>query len=161
MGHYVVVVAENSKGLSLHEFVEELGQDPMGQYIQYGEEDALLKKWDMFPWQGKTYFALISGPRVDYVGVYDFSDAPWVIARLKKYGIEPAIPRITFCKLMLAVEKVAGGPIYTGEDMGHFNTTREAAECEKPYELPSKLDAFVPDWREKADLPLEKPVLIW
>jgi len=136
MGINLVVIVENSKGISLKEFREGLLKDRWGRYGWWDED--MEDVWEEFRWKRKRYFSWILSPREPHIDI--FSDEP----------IEDNPLRVLLLKVLRVVESLAGGPIYLGSDFFYLKAPDEATPRTK-FSLPSKLDLLWPNWREVAD----------
>lgn len=156
MGVNVVATVENSRDLSLHGFVEEFESDRWGKFIRFGDW-SLSQSWDMFAWQSKTYFVWKQSPRISYLGISDFWDD-----EIERGCIQTNRPiHLTFLKVMLAVERIAGGPVYVGDDVAYVYTPGRLEDSEYIYMLPPKLDIVIPTWRDIETIEIEEPFLIF
>ncbi len=138
MGVNAVVIVENSKGISLAEFKRKLQDDRWGKraWRFYYEDES---EWSEFEFEGKRYFTWTSTPRFGHLGLYEYDEEP------------DANPyRILFFKIMLAVEKISGGPVFVGNDMVNLHHPDEATP-KYPFYLPPELDYWWRNWREIAE----------
>jgi len=131
-----VAIVENSKGISLKEFSREVFLDRWGRKSFWGEEyDS--EAFEEFVWKGKRYFTWALSPRVSYLGIYD-EEPP-----------QENPMRVLLFKVFRVMERLAGGPIYVGNDIVDSKHP-ESSEAEA-FHLPSSLDSLWPQWREVAD----------
>jgi hypothetical protein len=89
-----------------------------------------------------------------YLGLIDLDDN----------DVDPGFVKtvhITFLKVMHVVEKIAGGPVYVGNDVISKRTSSDFMEDDFPFFLPSQLDYIVTDWRKTAEIEIDKPLLVF
>ena len=147
MGVNAVVIVENSRNVSLEDFISGLRQDLWGQRAV-----DRYNGWEEFNWEGKNYFSWLSGPRVGQIELYDEGDsAPF----------EDNPVQLTFLKVMLVVERLAGGPVYVGNDAVNRHLPEEVYTDDEAFFLPAMLDGLIPKWREVANMQVEKPRLVF
>jgi hypothetical protein len=158
MGVNAIVIVENRREISLNEFAAGLLADPWGKRawnsLHLAEREDLPQSWIEFDWESKRYFSWIYSPRYRYLGLIDLDDD----------DVDPGVVKIvhiTFLKVMHAVEKIAGGPVYVGNDVISTRTPSEVLEDEYPFFLPSQLDFIVPDWRKTAEIEIDEPYLVF
>jgi len=144
MGINFVVIVENSRGISLEEFKEGLLQDPVvGPYAWNafpGDDPYDFPPWEAFEWEGKRYFTWNFTPRLSTFYFYEFDPRT----------DEPDECAITFLKIMLLVEQVAGGPVHVSIDVVQLSRPPEEEDPPFPFYIPSELDFQVEGWREIA-----------
>ncbi|MFC2140763.1 hypothetical protein ACFLQP_00515 [Acidobacteriota bacterium] len=151
-----IVIVENSKQISLKEFAHGLKTDPWGKlawFTFHKETDDIPDSWVEFQWEGKRYFSWRITPIFRYLGFLepDGETDPEDIN----------IVHITFLKTMLTVEKIAGGPIYVGDDIVNRHTPSDVLDDERPFYLPLDLDLLVPGWRETAKIEIDDLYMIF
>jgi hypothetical protein len=169
MGINLVVIVENRNHLSLAEFRSALLQDQEIGHLAWdtywdtywettergktvAEEDRFYA-WQEFIWEGKQYFTWMTSPRMSSFNAYEFDEEE----------DEPDEYDITFLKIMLLVEQIAGGPIYVGNDVVNPKYPGEYEQDEDDalyFWLPPKLDSLRANWRETAKLET-KPAIIF
>ncbi|MCP4695587.1 MAG: hypothetical protein GY862_01880 [Gammaproteobacteria bacterium] len=172
MGVNAIVIVKNANHLMPSEFADGLRADPWGRRVwnclpdEPDEPDA----WTAFTWKKEEYFSWRYTPRVAHLDLYnddpeDNPDDP-----------DPDNPvQLTFFKAMLAVERIAGGPVYVGNDVINRHMPRYAEKYEAGYEkyqtpddeededfyLPGELDGLIPNWRMAELYPVTKPYMVY
>ena len=118
MGVDAVLIVENSRGISLEKFLFDIEKDDWSKCTRYAaSESPDYPSWVEFEWEGIRYFSLASGtPRYKFLmpRQHDF--------KLNTTYENPDFDRevlISFLKIALAAEKIAGGPVYLGNDAIH------------------------------------------
>lgn len=158
MGVNAIIIVENSRKISLNEFASGLLADPWGKWawnsIHLDEREDIPQCWVEFVWEGKQYFSWIYTPRYRYLGLIDLDDEDVDPGHVKTV-------HITFLKVMHAVEKIAGGPVYVGDDVIFAHTPEDALEAKDSFYLPIELDYMVADWRKTAEIEIDKPRLVF
>ena len=148
MGVNAVVIVENSLNISLRDFTRRLREDPWGIHASDKHEEG----WEEFIWKGKRYLSWVWGPRVGYLGLYTTeTNAP---------DIDNPV-QLTFLKVMLTVERLAGGPVYVGNDVVNKHSPEEVDTPEEAYFLPPLLDHLIPQWREVENIQVQRPCLVF
>lgn len=85
----------------------------------------------------QRYFSWLHSPRLRYLDLYqDEAPAP---------NPDNAM-QITFLRIMAAVERIAGGPIFVGNDA--IDLRYPDPQDRDAFFLPLSLDHQMPDWRE-------------
>ena len=148
MGVNAVVIAENSLGISLKDFMKGLREDPWGIHAS----DKLDEGWGAFDWNGKRYLSWLYAPRVRYLELY--------ATEMNAPDIDTSV-QLTFLKVMLAVERLAGGPVYVGNDAVHRHLPEEVNAHEEACFLPPLLDNLIPQWREVGKTQVQRPCLVF
>ncbi|UCH97973.1 MAG: hypothetical protein JSV88_14255 [Candidatus Aminicenantes bacterium] len=151
-----IVIVENSKQISLKEFARGLKNDPWGKlawFTIHKETDDITDSWEEFQWEGKQYFSWRTTPIFRYLGFFE--------PEVDTDPEEIKIVHITFLKAMLSVEKIAGGPVYVGDDIVDRHTPADVLEDERPFYLPLDLDLLIPGWREKAKIEIDDRYMIF
>jgi hypothetical protein len=144
MGINLVAIVENSKGISLEDFKKKLLEDPYGKYAWdewINDDGSLIQSWDEFKFEGKMYFTWELSPREPPIGLYADSDDE---------KPEENSKRLLLFKVLLAVERVAGGPVYIGNDVVCLSNPKYAMQ-KWEFFLPSPLDFYWKNWREVAE----------
>jgi len=153
MGINVVVLVENRRQISLDEFAEGLLADEWGQQAWNGRDDK-VKAWKEFEWEGKNYFSWRFTPRFAYLGLFNpewGSDYP---------DVENVV-QVTFLKVMRVVERLAGGPIYIGNDVVSPKVPEDADLHGTGFYLPVELDILLSKWREVDTVEVDDPYMIF
>lgn len=155
MGVDAVVIVENSRDVSLDEFIRALSEDEWGSRTVYLWEEE--PGWTEFEWEGKRYFSWVYAPRAWHLDLYGLNDETTTEVERGPDSENPV--QVTFLKAMLAVERAAGGPIYVGNDLINFDTPEDAAAFQEEFFLPAALDWLIPRWREAEKLVVDDPVM--
>ena len=145
MGINLVVIVENSNGVSLQEFKEALLQEPLLGPLAWnsmrGHRGDELSPWEEFSWEGKAYFTWILSPRLSSFELHELPGEPDAVEGHS----------ITFLKIMRLVEQIAAGPVCTGHDMVNLVHPADADEPRgQSFWLPLELDFQLKDWRDIA-----------
>ena len=150
MGVDLIVTIENSKEISLGEFIKKMSEDKWGretlcdEEIKTGKPDELIPSWEEFEWKGNKYFTWIGSPRAKFVlwEIYEHELDDWERKEFR-------YTRVATFKAIKYAEEIAGGPVFAGLDV---ITPIVPTDC-KPGEfyLPGQLDAICPNWREIAE----------
>ena len=153
MGVDAVAMVENSRNLSLSEFIHAMEEDEWGKLsistfsVETAEPD--YTSWIDFEWEGNKYFSLRSGaPRYRRLipVEYDFES--------EKYSGNPDYDpdiQIPFLKIMRAAEKIAGGPVHLGNDVVWGQEPAEEIDEDDLFFLPPRIDDMIDNWKEIAD----------
>jgi hypothetical protein len=142
MGIKLVAIVENSKGISMDEFKEGLLNDKYGKHAwdEWTDPDGrVIKSWEEFEYKGRRYFSWVLSPKETYFSLYETDELP-----------EDNPLRVLLFKVLLSVERIAGGPVYIGNDLFCLRTPEEETEKFKFF-LPYKLDSLWESWREVAE----------
>ena len=153
MGVNAVVIVENRHGISFEEFARGLEADEWGIH-GCNWEDRAEKSWEQFEWEGNTYFTWTYTPRTMPLVLYEREpdcDDP---------DFENPV-QLTFLKLMLVVERLAGGPIYIGADVLDPHRPEDKAQSNREFSLPDKLDLLMPNWRKANRAKPERAYLVF
>ncbi len=153
MGINAVVIVENSRPVSFEEFNAGLRADKWGnRALDSADNEKEFKSWTEFQWDGKRYFSWVFAPRYPHLHFEDVEgDDP-----------DPGYPaQITFLKIMLTAEKIAGGPVYVGNDVVCKATPFDFPGEEPGFYVPSSLDWLIPNWRKVEDVEIDKPYLVF
>jgi hypothetical protein len=149
MGVDAVVIVENNRNLTVDAFVAKMNADPWGK--RYAFESSGEPAWTFFEWEGKAYFSLTSGyPRYMWL----FEDE-WDFERDKRYP-NPRFSyrsQVGFCKAMQVAERIAGGPVFLGNDVIYARTPG-VTHGNETFMLPPELDVMLGNWRAIAALPI-------
>jgi hypothetical protein len=153
MGVNAIVIVENSNNISLHKFIDQLKDDEWGQRAVDTWRDNEYTSWEEFEWEGKQYFSWMHTPRVAHIDLYSADNADDVDSTNDI--------QMTFLKIMCAVERIAGGPVYVGNDVLNDHAPDDAEGSSSEFWLPFRLDSLIPKWRDAAELPVEDPQLVF
>ncbi len=153
-----VVIVRNSTGISAPSLVERLADDPWGRHA--ATHLAGRPAWKPFTWEGDDYLAWLTGPRVRYLGLYGVDEDDRPLADPEHPSTKRAA-QITFFRAMLALERLAGGPIHVGNDVISPSTPEDAAAQGWDFSLPPRLDDLVPAWRDAEALWVDEPFLVF
>jgi hypothetical protein len=165
MGINAIVITENAHGLSAEAFAERLDAHPWGRRAAHRRDGSSL--WKPFNWEGRPYFTWLSAPRWRYLGLGWADDEQAEAAQDDGARPEPLGPdpnnsvQITFLKIMLAVERITGGPIYLGLDAVGFRMPEDATGPRDEFWLPPRLDDWLEDWRSVDHLQPKEPGLVY
>jgi len=153
----LIVIVENSNNVTLEAFKHGMLQDQVAgefAWLRYADNnDPDFTPWEEFIWKDKRYFTWLYTPRNSTVNLYDFDEEE----------DEPDEYDITFFKVMLRVEELAGGAVYVGNDILNKYCPSEGLgdeDDEDDFWLPFNLDSLRGNWRETAKLEA-KPVMIF
>jgi hypothetical protein len=145
MGVNVVVIAQNQRGVSLKNLMEQLASDRYGIHAARGianhteasDDEPLRRPWLEFTWEGQRYFSWLDSPRLKYLDLYqEEANAPNPCNAMQ----------ITFLRIMVVLEKITGGMIYVGNDVINRRYPEPPGDREEFF-LPMRLDHLIPDWR--------------
>jgi hypothetical protein len=144
MGVNVVVIAQNQRGISLKNLIEQLASDRYGIHAARGfaaaaasDDEPLRRPWLEFTWEGQRYFSWLGSPRLRHLDLYqEEASAPNPNNAMQ----------ITFLRIMGVLEKITGGMIYVGNDVIDRRYPEPPSDREEFF-LPMRLDALIPDWR--------------
>lgn len=145
MGVNVVVIAQNQRGISLKNLLEQLAGDRYGIHAARGfadpaaasDDDPLRRPWLEFTWEGQRYFSWLHSPRLRYLDLYqEEASAPNPHNAMQ----------ITFLRIMVVLEKLTGGMIYVGNDVIDRRYPEPPGDREEFFP-PMRLDDLIPDWR--------------
>ena len=152
MGVDVIVMVENTREISLEDFCESMDNCEWGKRWGYHSFSYNFKLWIGFEWEGKRYFFLTCGPRYSrLVAMYDFG--------LGEYYDNPDFDseiQVPFLRAMLAAERIAGGPVFLGNDAVWVLDPSENPGENRYFFIPPKLGVIIKDWREIAESDAEK-----
>lgn len=154
MGINLVVIVGNSNGISLQELKGALLQEPLLGPLAWnpirGHGGDELSPWKEFLWDGKPYFTWMLSPRLSSFDVHALPEEPDAVDSRS----------ITFLKIMSLIEKIAGGPVYTGNDVVNLAHPEEADE-QRGYSfwLPVELDFQLKGWRDIAQREAEASLI--
>ncbi|MEA3357817.1 MAG: hypothetical protein U9R17_00150 [Thermodesulfobacteriota bacterium] len=147
MGVDVIVMVENTREISLEDFFESMDKDKWGKRWGYHSFSYNLKLWTEFEWEGKRYFFLTCGPRYSrLVARYDFG--------LGEYYDNPDFDseiQVPFLRAMLAAERIAGGPVFLGNDAVWVRDPSENPKENRYFSIPPELGVIIKNWREIAE----------
>jgi len=145
MGVSAVVIAQNQRGISLKNLLEQLASDRYGIHAARGfagvaaasDDEPLRRPWLEFTWEGQRYFSWLHSPRLKYLDLYqEEASAP---------NRNNAI-QITFLNILVVLERITGGAIYVGNDVIDRRYPEPPGDREEFF-LPMRLDHLIPDWR--------------
>jgi len=147
MGVDAVLIVENSRKISLDNFLKKMSMDDWGKrsIFNFSKESPDFSSWIEFEWAGKCYFSLVSDlPRYKFLirKSYDFKsktsyDNPDFDSKIQ----------ISFLRIAVAAEKIAGGPVHLGNDViNSAELPDDIDECER-FTIPTEIDCVIPDWR--------------
>jgi len=146
MGVDAVLIVENSRWVSLEQFLNEWEK----KYLLIFPESFDVTSWIEFEWEGKWFFSLISGtPRYKFLisHHYDFESKTY----FDNPDFDPVV-LISFLKIALAAEKIAGGPVYLGNDVINLSEPPDDPETDDFFSIPLEIDMLIHNWREIAIL---------
>jgi len=155
MGMNAVVIVENSRHMSFTEFIRGLESDKWGKRAFAWVENH-HDVWKEFEWEGKKYFSWMFSPRILHTGLYDY-ESDW---DHEKPDASNDV-QITFLKILLAVEKLAGGPVYVGNDVICPKLPRENEEHDEEFFFPAELDSILTHWRNVETIEPTDPHLVF
>jgi hypothetical protein len=160
MGINAIVITENPHRLSVAALAERLDADPWGRRAAHCRDGRLL--WEPFDWEGRPYFTWLSAPRWRYLGLGWAEGEGAEDAQGDGARPDPSNSvQITFLKIMLAVERITGGPLYLGLDAVGFRMPADATGPRDDFWLPPRLDGWLDDWRSVASLQPQEPGLVY
>ncbi len=148
MGVDVIAMVENSRQISLEDFLTGMTTDEWGKIyssVSYTGEAS----WIEFEWESKIYFSLrFNAPRYHslFEKQYDFDDGKYYKNPDFSYFVQ-----VSFLKAMRMAERLAGGPVYLGNDVIWHIRPPEDSE-ERSFTIPFELDSMIDNWREIADI---------
>lgn len=149
MGVDAVLIVENSRGISLEKFLFDIERDNWSKCtIDAASNSPDCPSWIEFEWEGIRYFSLASG-----TARYKF-----LMPRQHDFNSNttyenPDFDReilISFLKIALAAERIAGGPVYLGNDAIHQIEPPEDIEEDGFFSIPFEIDSLIPEWRQIA-----------
>ncbi len=149
MGMNAVVIVENSRGISFEQFIRDLESDEWAR-CTFAPQAEPFDMWEEFEWEGKKYFSWLHTPRFRHLGLYE-DDKPDAANDVQ----------ITFLKIMLAVEKFAGGPVRVGNDAFGYKLPRDDVAHDEEFFLPAELDGTLPGWRTAENMEPINPHLVF
>jgi hypothetical protein len=144
MGVDAVLMVENSRQISLELFLYEWEKNSLLNFPKSPD----FTSWIEFEWDGKRYFSLTSGtPRYKSLisRFYDFESEIYD----DNPDFDPDI-LIPFLKITLTAEKIAGGPVYLGNDAINLTEPPDDPETNDFFSIPMEIDSMIHDWREMA-----------
>lgn len=150
MGVDVVVMVENSRNIFLADFLDSMKKDEWGKrYCHSLSIDPEDTPWAEFEWEGKRYFSLIYGsPRYFRIFTKEYDLESESYCDNPKFDY---MTQLSFLKAMLTAEKLAGGPVYLGNDVIYSTLPSEHPEDDKFFYIPSEMDIMIENWREIAN----------
>ncbi|OQY58314.1 MAG: hypothetical protein B6245_12515 [Desulfobacteraceae bacterium 4572_88] len=148
MGVDAVAIVENTRNISLEEFLGHMGEDERERTRDLDDCYNEPKAWTEFEWEGRCYFSMTWVPRYFrlFEKMYDFES--------DEYHENPYFNRViqvSFLRRILFAEKFAGGPVFLGNDAVCGGEPPEDPEHDNYFFIPSKLDDMIDDWRGIAE----------
>ncbi len=162
MGIYAIATVENSRDISLDEFLSEMKKDEWGKLYCQDFSDPKYPPWGEFEWEGKRYFTARDTPKYwrlieqecDFEP--DDADPDGLDSGRYYYYDNPDFDyklQVSFLKAMAAAERLAGGPVYFADDavLSHEPPPPEDPDPDEHFGIPYKLDGVITNWREIAN----------
>lgn len=139
-----ILIVENSRQISLEQFQREIKTD------DWSKSSELLDyfSWIEFKWDGIAYFSLASGAPCFKFLMPESCDSKSQIA-YDNPDFDPDA-QTSFLKIALAAEKIAGGPVYFGNDVVNQREPSEDIEENDFFSIPLEIDSLIPEWRQIA-----------